>query len=86
MCLAIPALIKTIEGYLAEVEVGGAEQLHGHRSGPSERVAEQFASGIRRGQAERSHPGRPALKETVDERALWGVDPTPGPSPRRGGE
>jgi hydrogenase expression/formation protein HypC len=23
MCLAIPALIKTIDGYLAEVEVGG---------------------------------------------------------------
>ena len=40
MCLAIPALIKSIDGYLAEVEIGGVTRQAGLQLTPEARVGD----------------------------------------------
>jgi len=40
MCLAIPALIKSIDGYLAEVEVGGVTRQTSLQLTPEARVGD----------------------------------------------
>jgi hydrogenase expression/formation protein HypC len=40
MCLAIPALIKSIDGYLAEVEVGGLTRQASLQLTPEARVGD----------------------------------------------
>ena len=40
MCLAIPALVKSIDGYLAEVEVGGVTRQASLQLTPEARVGD----------------------------------------------
>ena len=40
MCLAIPALVKSIDGYLAEVEVGGVTRQASLQLTPDARVGD----------------------------------------------
>ncbi len=40
MCLAIPALIKSIDGYLAEVEVGGVTRQSSLQLTPEAKVGD----------------------------------------------
>jgi hydrogenase expression/formation protein HypC len=40
MCLAIPALVKSIDGYIAEVEVGGVTRQASLRLTPEAKVGD----------------------------------------------
>ena len=40
MCLAVPALIKSIDGYLAEVEIGGVTRQASLQLTPEARVGD----------------------------------------------
>ncbi len=40
MCLAVPALIKSVDGQMAEVEIGGVRRLIGLQLTPEARVGD----------------------------------------------
>ncbi len=40
MCLAIPALIRSIEGYQAEVEIGGVKRVVGLQLVPEAKIGD----------------------------------------------
>jgi len=40
MCLAIPALIRSIEGYRAEVEIGGVKRVVGLQLVPQAKIGD----------------------------------------------